>query len=253
MPLHTTVFTPGTKKIARQFFVLTFLALFTSCNKDTSSLHPQNGTLEVWLHRVNTILKAQHFRNSYPGFELDVHFDTSVMTYIVKHDASDTSTLTLSAWLNAIPDPGRLGYWFDLKNLSKENKEPALAELLRIRQAFRLTLRTIVVESTNPEELRDFSTLNILTSFYIPYFDPSLISTEDEEYYHDYVEEHILQSGIKTISGYYIQLGFMQKWFPAMKKLTWYLDSTVPAIKDSIITETRKDSKVDVLLVSEDF
>jgi hypothetical protein len=224
-----------------------------SCKKDSTSPVPGERTLQVWLHRVNNISKALHFQYNYTGFELDVHYDTTVKTFIVKHNPTDTSTLTLSAWLSAITDPGRLGYWLDFKNLDAENKDLALAELLRIRKNFALDKKIIVVESSNPVNLIKFDTLNFLTSFYIPTFDPSGIIQEEELSYRDFIDEYISQTGIGTISGYYMQHGFMQNWFPQMNKLLWYLDSTDPAIKDSIIGETRKDITVEVLLVAEDY
>jgi hypothetical protein len=224
-----------------------------SCKKDSTSPVPVKRTLQVWLHRVNTISKAQHFQNSYTGFELDVHYDTVVKTFIVKHDATDTSTLTFSAWLSAITDPGRLGYWLDFKNLDADNKDLALPELLRIRQNFGLDKKVIVVESSSPSSLIKFDTLNFCTSYYIPTFDPSGITQEEELSYMNFIDENTSPYRIGTISGYYNQHGFMQKWFPQMNKLLWYLDSTDPAIKDSIIRETRKDITVEVLLVAEDY
>jgi hypothetical protein len=176
-----------------------------------------------------------------------------VKTFIVKHDATDTTTLTFSAWLSAITNPGRLGYWLDFKNLDADNKDLALPELLRIRKNFGLDKKVIVVESSNPSSLIKFNTLNFRTSYYIPTFDPSGITQEEELTYRDFIDENTSPYGIGTISGYYYQHGFMQKWFPKMNKLLWYLDSTDPAIKDSIIKETRKDITVEVLLVAEDY
>lgn len=231
------------------------LLVIVSCEKNSQPppVTPVQRTLQVWLHRVNSISKAQHFQYDYSGFELDVHFDTSARTFIVKHDATDTSTLTLSTWLSSITDPARLGYWLDFKNLDPTIKDPALAELLRIRQTFGLNTKTIVVESSNPSCLIKFDTLNFRPSFYIPTFDPSVTSPEDELVFKNFIQENISQSGIKTISGYSMQHEFMQEWFPTMNKLLWYLDSTDINAKNAIIAETEKDNTVEVLLVAVDY
>lgn len=242
--------------IVRNLFGFSLIALlfcFASCNKESDTEPNTPRSLQVWLHRVNTIPKAQLFRTAYTGFELDVHYDTTVRTFIVKHDASDTSTLTLPVWFSAITDPSGLGYWLDFKNLDAFNKDAALAELLKIRNEFGLTKNIIVVESSNPVALIHFDTLNFRTSFYIPCFDPTGLTQEEQQTYADFISSHITESSIKTISGYYIQHGFMNEWFPSMNKLLWYLDSFDPAVKDSIITETRKDQSVEVLLVAENF
>jgi hypothetical protein len=232
----------------------TFLLLLqtVSCTKDPITPNPVPRSLQVWLHHVNTTDKSQYFQNTYNGFELDVHFDTTAGTFIVKHDFNDTTTLTFSAWLTAITDPGRLGYWLDFKNLESWNKTAALSELLRIRTQFDLTHHPVVVESSCPACLPPFDTLNFRVSYYIPTFNPATLSEEEELAYRDFIEEAFLPYGIGTISGYSFQHGFMQKWFPDMNKLLWCLDVYDPAIKDTI-TKISKDPTVEVLLVSENY
>ena len=234
--------------------ILFFLLLVVvSCRKNSESIVPGDESLKVWLHRVNTIDKAQHFQYLYTGFELDVNFDTVSGTFLVEHDITDSSTLTLATWFSSIYWPSRLSYWLDFKNLSPENKSAALSELLRIRTKFGLNKQLIVVESFNPENLTSFDTLNFRPSFYIPAFDPSTITQDEEIYFKDYIDQKISATGIKTISAYYMQHSFMKKWFPEMNKLLWYLDSYETVVKDSIIRETKKDKNIEVLLVGENY
>lgn len=221
---------------------------FHSCQKNPDS---ERRPLHVWLHRVNTISKAQAFQYDYSGFELDVHFDTVAGTFLVKHDFADTSTLTLPTWFSSIDSPSRLGYWLDFKNLDSHNSKPACEELLRIRMQFGLVNEIIVVESSSPPDLAPFNKLNLRTSYYIPTFIADTLTPEEEIYYRDFIVNSLKGTGITTISGYYQQHGFMTKWFPGMNKLLWYLDSYDPAVKDSIIAETKKDPAVEVLLVPE--
>jgi hypothetical protein len=230
--------------------VLLLFLLMISCQKDEVVPTPISRSLQVWLHRCNTIAKAQNFQYAYSGLELDVHFDTTAGTFIVKHDASDTSTLTLSTWFGSLIDPGRLGFWLDFKNLSPGNKSAALAELLRIRNAYHLVVNTIVVESSDPSCLPGFDTLNFLVSFYIPYFDPSTLTPEEQIPYRDYIEGFVSEYGIRTISGYNMQHEFMKEYFPQMNKLLWYLDSFNPALQDSVINVVKQDSTVQVLLIA---
>ncbi len=226
-----------------------------SCTKDSADETPLPVTrqMQVWLHRVNSIEKAQHFQELYAGFELDVHYEPAFQTYVVKHDFGDTSTLTFSRWLGGINHPERLGYWLDFKNLSPDNGAAALAELLRIRETFNLKTHPIVVEASYPLVLKPFDTLNFRPSYYIPWFDPTLLTTEDELMYRDLILERVTAGDNGTISGYSDQHGFMQKWFPDMNKLLWYLDSYDPVLQDSVIALTMKDPKVEVLLVAEDY
>jgi hypothetical protein len=229
-----------------------FLLQTVSCKHDPVTPDPLPRSMEVWLHHVNTTDKARHFQNAYSGFELDVHYDLSAGTFIVKHDFTDTTSLTLSTWLSAITDPGRLGFWLDFKNLLPENQAAALAELLRIRNQFGLIHHPVVVESYQPDWLPPFDTLNFRVSYYIPTFNPATITEAEELEYREIIQGVALKDGIGTISGYSFQHGFMQKWFPDMNKLLWCLDVYDPAIKDTI-TEIRKDPTIEVLLVSETY
>jgi hypothetical protein len=228
-----------------------FLLNAVSCSDDPINPEPVPRSLQVWVHHVNSIERAQHFQNIYSGLELDVHYDTTVGTFIVKHDYADTTTLTFSTWLSSITNPGRLGFWLDFKNLASWNKTAALAELLRIRGQFDLTHNPVIVESSSPECLPRFDTLNFRVSFYIPTFNPETITKEEELAYRDFIEEGILSYDIGTISAYSFQHGFMRQWFPDMNKLLWCLDVTDPALKDSVISEIRKDPTVEVLLLSD--
>lgn len=242
---------PFVNRLISGLALLFMLFLAFSCRKESIQPGPAPRDMQVWLHRVNWIGKAQEYQYAYSGFELDVRFDTLVNTFIVKHDEADTTTLTLSTWLSAITDPSRLGYWLDFKNLDSLNRDQALTELLRIRRNFGLTKEVIVVESSNPVNLINFNTLNFRPSYYIPTFNPDTLTSQQETELRDYTQSYITKSGIGTISGYSMQHSFMQKWFPDMNKLLWYLDSFDPAVKDSVIAATQKDPTVEILLVAD--
>jgi hypothetical protein len=233
-----------------------FLALVlssSSCSKNQETIVPDTTSgLQVWLHRVNSIEKAIHFRDQFQGYELDVHYIPDSGTFFVKHDAETPDTMKFIRWLAGFPHPEGLSYWLDFKNLQPDIAPVARAELIRICSLFGLT-RRIVVESSSPESVILFDTLNFLPSFYIPTFDPSSITPDEESYYQGFINDRVQQYGLRTISGYSMQLPFMQKWFPQLHKLTWYLDSTDPAIQDSIIAGVRKDTTVWVVLISENF
>jgi hypothetical protein len=118
---------------------------------------------------------------------------------------------------------------------------------------YKLTGQIIVVESTEAEALPIFDKLNFRISYYIPWFNPGTLTPLQETYYRNYIHDKVTTFHIGTISGYSFQHAFMTAWFPEMNKLLWYLDSYDPAERDSIITLTRSDPSVEVLLVAEDY
>lgn len=232
-------------------FVL-LLILCYSCKKESNEVPPFQRELRIWLHHVNTIEKAFFFRDLYDGYELDVHFDTNTGNFYVKHDAIEPSILTLEEWLSAIYRPDLMGYWLDFKNLDTHNAFASFQKLESLRSSFLLS-RTIVVESSSPSSLAPYENGHYLTSYYIPTFDPSSLTPQEEIEYRDFIADRIKNTSITTISGYSSQLDFMQKWFLKLNKLVWYLDSTVPELKDSVINLVEKNQTVDILLVSESF
>ncbi|MDP4281155.1 MAG: hypothetical protein Q8867_03305 [Bacteroidota bacterium] len=236
--------------------IILLLLQITSCRKKDHEFYPKpssSRTLEVWLHRVDNIDKAQHFQYSYTGFELDVHFDTAIGTFMVKHDFEDTTHLLFTTWLSSLDDPGRLGLWLDFKNLSMDMRFAAQKELIRIRNEFNLKRHPIVVECCNPDCLAPFDTLNFRPSFYLPTFDPDTLTEAEEQSYKNWISSYISKDHIQTISAYYFQHSFMKNWYPSLNKLVWYLDSTDPVVKDSIISQARKDTTIEVMLVAEDY
>jgi hypothetical protein len=229
------------------------MLLPVSCTKDEpASSAPAPRELQVWLHRVNSIEKAQYFLASFTGYELDVRYNSDSGTYFVKHDAEVPDTLRLTRWLAGFSHPEGLSYWLDFKNLEPGIARAALDELLRIRNHYGLE-RMIVVESGSAESLVVFDTLNFFPSCYIPTFVPSGITPEQEIQYRDFISSAVETWGLRTISGYSMQLPFMQEWFPSLHKLSWYLDSTDPVVQDSVISEVKKDTTVYVLLITKDF
>lgn len=232
--------------------MLTML-LFQACMKTDETPVPPPRQAEVWLHRVNSIAKAKAFRQAYPGYELDVHFDTVSGNYFVKHDFSAPPVLTLNEWLDSLPHPEALGLWLDFKNLSPAMASKAFAALMLTRETYHLTTRPVIVESSEAEALPLFDTLNFRVSYYIPWFDPSQLTPEEQESMALLISERVNLNHVGTISGYLVQKEFMTTWFPGMNKLLWYLDSVDPVKVDSVLRVVRKDPAVEVLLVAEDY
>ena len=226
--------------------------LLQACMKESETPVPPPRQAETWLHRVNSIAKAKEFRQVYPGYELDVHFDTVSGNYYVKHDFSEPSVLTLNQWLDSLDHPEAMGLWLDFKNLSPAIAPKAFAALLLIRETYQLTTRPVVVESSEAGALPMFDTLNFRVSYYIPWFDPSQLTPEEEESMALLISGRVSLNQVGTISGYLVQKDFMTTWFPGMNKLLWYLDSVDPAKVDSVVTLVREDPTVEVLLVAED-
>lgn len=203
---------------------------------------------KIWLHRANDLVAMQIGEHNYKGMEIDIHFNDSLQTLIVKHDYEDTTILLLDEWLSHLQNTN-MGLWLDLKNLTPENKYSIVKELTSLRQKYHLR-KKIYVESSNYADLDIFAKKYFLTSYYTPWFNESSTEAELTQARLE-ISDAIACPWIKAISGRYFQYEKMKEWFPRQKKLLWYIgcDTT---LRNDYISIALQDKTIDVLLVSDE-
>jgi len=223
-------------------FAFLFLLSVMSCCKPQPTVEEN----KIWLHRANSIEKAQHFQYEYGGLEIDVHYIDSLDTFIIKHDPDEPSTLSVNEWCEALDNVSNIGIWFDFKNLNEYNREDALKCLKKIRKKYHLNGK-LYVESHAYNELQAFRDEGFRTSFYIPEFNPY---QDDSATCYKHIPEiqDAINSGVDAISGYEYQYKFMKKQFPNQTKLIWTV-SEKPEYQSMVIKNIGSDSLVDVLLL----
>lgn len=225
--------------------LFTFFLLFASCSSSDKTIMEQ----QYWLHRANSIEKAQHFQYEYAGLEIDVRYNDSLNTFFIKHDDNESTALRLEEWCSSLENVSTLGIWFDFKNLDIYNGESAVHCLEAIRDEYHLR-GSLIVEASAFNELRLFRQAGFLDSFYIPYFNPS---TADSITYQKHVEtiQSAINCGVTFISGYDFQYDFMEKEFPKQDKLLWTVN-TDPKYHSQLKDKTRNDPTVKVILFPND-
>lgn len=223
-------------------FPLLLLLALASC-RPTPPLEDHG---KVWLHRANSIEKAQQYQWQFPGVEIDVHFIDSLQEFIVKHDADEDSRLTLGQWLEALDNRSQLGIWFDFKNLTSLNRDEALQRLSTLRSQYRLDGK-LIVESSDFQALEAFREAGFLVSYYIPYFDPETADSLTLARCRNKIQGAVEQ-GVDAISGYDFQYDFMKREFPDHRKLLWTVDTDLES-QSEFIAMAGADSLVEVLLV----
>lgn len=208
---------------------------------------------KVWLHRSNSIEKAQYFKDKYAGMEIDITYVDSLQTLLVCHGKGfyDQNPVNLECWLDAFERQKKMKLWLDLKNLNNDNKTSVLAELNRICDKYKIKKKNIIIESSNADCLSIFKTADYQVSFYIERFKPEECSANIIQKHTDKIREVTSNNNITTISGYYYQYHFMRDSFPDKDILIWYhfLDTIV---KNEYIQLANNDPKVKVLLVADE-
>ncbi|PKP19203.1 MAG: hypothetical protein CVU06_11560 [Bacteroidetes bacterium HGW-Bacteroidetes-22] len=232
-------------------FLLIIISI-QSCSKDNEEqIKAPLHKVEIWAHRCNTVEKVIRLQHLVQGLELDVHFNSSKDEFYVKHDFELPDTLLFSDYLSQFPNLQNLKFWLDFKNLSIDIQFAALLRLNHIVDSLGVEKSHFIVEG-QASSLGNFKSAGYYTCYYIPYFVPSQLTEEEKETMATNIQTTINTWPTTAISGYYEQLEFMQNYFPAKPKLTWFLtEETSVQVLDSIINEVSKDTTIKILLLPE--
>ena len=165
------------KGLVRVLLPKTFLvnAIDTSLPKSKSQLVNVN---KEWAQAINTIALMNALSAKTSGIECDIYFNLQKNNFEVHHDPDKSTGLGLEALLQSYSDRKlSASFWLDFKDLNKENQQPALAELIRLRGKFGL-MNKLLVESSQAELLSSFTDSGFFTSYYTPQFNPYLITAK---------------------------------------------------------------------------
>lgn len=122
---------------------------------------------KFWLHRTNSVQKAQELSYKYSGIEIDVNYNLEKEYYDVTHDIPDSIGLNLKDILITLKDNKKI--WIDYKNLDSHNSLPSLLVMNKILKETNLEKNQLIIESSNYNELRNFKKDGYYTSYYVPY------------------------------------------------------------------------------------
>lgn len=193
---------------------------------ESKAIEPVNkneliNTGKEWVQAINTKERLYKLSPATTGMECDVYFDMQKRIFDVHHDPENSTGLGLETLLQLYADKKlSASVWLDFKNLDKDNQQQALAELIRLRHKFGLANK-LLVESSQAALLSVYSDSGFYTSYYIPVFNPYLISNDDVKHWADSLSEIIRYSKVDALSGYYFQYPFLHRYFPNFPVLTW--------------------------------
>jgi heptose-I-phosphate ethanolaminephosphotransferase len=180
--------------------------------------------VKFWLHRVDSVERAELMAGEYRGLELDVVYDSAGGYFDVGHPPVPSVGLSLEQLIGSIPDPTNHYFWIDFKNLTEANEVPSCALLESIARKYGL-MRHMIVESTNPRALSCFGERGFYTSYYL-FPDATLesMSPAQVRVYYEEVKANLQASRVNALSSNYRSLPFIRKYFPGMDVLLWYLE-----------------------------
>lgn len=208
------------KGIVRVLLPKTFLTSAIDTSQPESKNQLVN-THKEWAQAINTAAQMNAIPAETPGLECDIYFNLQKNLFEVHHDPDKPTGLSLEMLMQAYHDKKlHASFWLDFKDLNKENQQPALTELIRLRSKFGL-MNKLLVESSQADLLGSFTDSGFFTSYYTPMFNPYLLSKAEIKYWTDSLSSVIGHSRITALSGYYYQYSFLHQCFPNYPIITW--------------------------------
>lgn len=153
------------------------IALILNCHKDLIQYSNIRALLSANLgvrcipHRINDIDKLQAILgNGFRSAEIDVWFyaNENDSGFQVGHDGSGPNEIRLDQFLKIMQPYKLKKLWLDVKNLTVENLDAALRELIRLDKTYGLREIAIVESGITSNSFEKFRAAGFHTSYYLP-------------------------------------------------------------------------------------
>lgn len=201
-----------------------------------------------WKKAVNNDMQLLAIDSNVSGIEMDVYFDTAQNDFFVYHDTSVISATSIEDIFSVIKERNLSpSVWLDFKNLEEYSKIKAVQYLRSLENKYGLHNR-LMVESQNIAALQTFCDSGFFTSYYVPFFNPYsekenvLVSRIDS------ISAALKKYPVSALSGYYFQVPFLKKFFPAFPILTWTEDSNISLVNKYFNYQLERDEQVKIIL-----
>ncbi len=217
-------------------------ATLTNCNRQLKT------TGKIWRKGVNSIQQFNALPGDIAGFEMDVYFDTTKNYLEVYHDSAGYSNLKIEELLKLYQSKNlTAAIWLDFKNLTNANKQQSLNYILHIRENYNLQNK-MIIESSSPQLLKSFCDSGFYTSYYIPFFNPYLLTENENIAMVDTIAANITSYPSTALSGYYFQYPFLKNFFPNYPLLTWAEDPALSLVSKIFNQQLMKDKQLKIVL-----
>jgi hypothetical protein len=201
-----------------------------------------------WRQGINTIEKIEQLEKAIAGFEMDVYFDTSKNCLEVYHDSSVYSSLKITSILDVYRSRQlTASVWLDFKNLTSSNAGPALHYISGLRKSYGLNNK-LIIESSAIKSLRAFCDSGFFTSYYVPFFNPYLLSESELKGQLYNIQTGLIKYPTSAISGYYFQYPVLKNYFPSYPILTWSTKPGVSVVATLFSQLLQNDKAVKIVL-----
>ncbi len=200
-----------------------------------------------WLHRANSVDKAQDGLRRYPGVEVDVVYYQGIDRFDVRHRwLAMPSGLTLDELLGQLD--GRPRVWVDFKNATWWNAPSAGRRLVVLAQRHGLAGR-VIAEAKSARVLARMSAEGVPVSFWLPQFDvnapPERLAQRATR-----LRTTLRRFNIEVVSASHLYADFIAEHLPEFRAHIWTNGLKLPRDEPAVARLEGFDN-VRVILVDE--
>ncbi len=201
-----------------------------------------------WIQAVNNIPLLEKLPANTPGIECDLVFNMLRNHFEIYPDSNVSFIPSADSLLTVYGNKNfQANTWFDIKNLTNENTEQAVKEMLRLSTQHGLTNK-IIIESSSARFLKAFCDSGFFTGYTVPDFNPYNATEEQIVRFADSIRNNLSKYPASAVTCYYYQYPVLKKFFPNYPILTRADNTAVSVVSYIFKRQLDNDEHIKVIL-----
>lgn len=173
-----------------------------------------------WISSVDNISILEKLPGNTPGIECNLAFNPLKKHFELYPDSVVDYSLNADSLLAVYSNKKlQANIWFDIKGLTKDNLDPALAEMIRLKDKYQLNGK-IIIESPVAELLKTFCDSGFFTAYHVPDTNPYQSTEPEIIRFADSIRNNLVKYPAAAVTCSYVQYPVLKKFFPNYPLLT---------------------------------
>ncbi|CAN5726437.1 hypothetical protein BH11BAC4_BH11BAC4_09850 [soil metagenome] len=201
-----------------------------------------------WIKSVDNIALMEKLPANTAGIQCNVVFNTLKNIFELYPDAASSYSLDADSLLTSYTSKKlTANFWFTIRNLTIENTNASLKEILRLKNKYGLNGQ-IIVESSHAALLKPFCDSGFFTSYYAPFLNPYQASEPEIMHFTDSIRNTLSKYPASSISCFYFQYPVLKKFFPNYPLLTRSDQSSISMVSYVFRHQLENDVNIKAIL-----
>lgn len=201
-----------------------------------------------WISAVDNILLLQKLPENTAGIECNIVFNPLKKSFDIFPDSVNSYSFAADSLLTVYSNKKlHANIWFDIKNLTAENLNASVAEVIRLKNKYTLN-NQVVIESSAAYLLRSFCDSGFFTCYQVPELNPYQATEPEIIRFADSLRNSLTKYPASAISCSYVQYPVLKKFFPNYPLLTRADNSSVSIVSYVFKRQLENDEHIKAIL-----